>query len=330
MGPLTAILFLLAQTLAGPPPMPHQPAGGDFNVKVQLLFPSHRQPVPFDYVDNKIMIEGDIGGQQGWLLIDTGGSHSVVDSGLAKQLGLKTMVMNGDLIGTSRHRIPKLFVADVPLVIPNHFSVRMPMFGIDLQPLSRSSRRRVIGVIGDDLISNLLLVVMKPTASLILLPATSLAVGCNGCPEPPRPIALTRIDTPTGAKEQLAATVDGRPLRLTLDTGFTAGLGLTPEAWARVKPAGASLAVRPSLGAGGVVDQVGASRLPRIMLGTIEVRDVGVEVQPWDPSVGDGVLGMGVLSRFSFSIDTKSGQMWLIQDGAGAPAVHGLDSSQPH
>jgi hypothetical protein len=140
-----------------------------------------------------------------------------------------------------------------------------------------------------------------------------LNVSCKTpCPIPPQPIPLERVRTTNGPMERLTASVGGHPLKLTLDTGFSGGMSLTPAAWERVKPVDAQVFARVSTGVSGITDKVQASRLPKVSFGSTEVENVQAEVQHWDPSFGDGVVGMAVLSSYSFTLDIKAGQLWLL------------------
>jgi predicted aspartyl protease len=278
---------------------------------VQFVRAKDVQPVPFEYSNNTIMIEAELAGQHGWMLIDTGAPHTVIDTSLAKELGRTIVPMKGDMLTVGGHAVPRERVDDVALVVPHHFSIRMPMLALDLSSASRSAHRRIVGIIGNDLISHMLLWVMKPQGELILLPGGNVNFTCKGpCTDAsiPRPIPIDKV----ADHEEVVATIGGRALRLKIDTGDAGGIALTREAWERVKPADAQVFTRTSIGASGVVDKVQSSRLPQVSIGATTVEDVRVDVLQLGPSDADGLIGMGVLSRYSFALDTKRGQLWLV------------------
>lgn len=292
---------------AQPPPAPRQTAE---HFTIQFIRAKDVQPIPFETVDNLILIEAEIGGQQGWMLIDSGSSNTAIDSGLAKELGRTIVPLKGDMLTTGGHPIPRARVEDVALVIPHQFSVRMPMLALDLASVSRASHRRIVGVIGNDIISNMILWVMKPQGQLMLIFGGNLDISCKApCTDPSilQPVPITRLSD----HEEVVVNVAGSVLKLKLDTGTGAGIELTSAAWDRVKPADAQVFTRTSVGASGIVDKVLSSRLPEVMLGPKKIQDVSVDVQQLSPSDGDGIIGMGVLSRYSFALDTKKGQLWL-------------------
>jgi predicted aspartyl protease len=280
------------------------------HVTVQFVRAKDVQPVPFEYVDNLIMIEAELAGQQGWMMIDTGSAHSVIDRGLAKELGRTIVPMKGGITTLGGHKVPQERVDDIALVIAHHFSVRMPMLAIDLASFSRATHRRVMGIIGNDIVSNMLLWVMKPQGQLILQPGGKFNLKCSGpCTDVSslQPIPITRM---TG-HEDVVASVGGRSLKLKIDTGDASGVDLTAAAWAQVKPADAQVFTRTSTGASGITDKVQSSRLPEVTLGAKTIDDVRVDVQRFETADEDGVLGMEVLGRYSFALNARTGQLWL-------------------
>jgi predicted aspartyl protease len=312
MIPATLTLLIAALQLnrtppavlqAGGPPVAAAPATTQgTRVTAHLWVDPQKRAVPFEYVEGTILIQAEIAGHHGWMLIDTGASNSVVDSTLAQSAKLAVGPTEGQIYSAGGHLVPRRKVEDVPLVIPSLFSVRMPMISTDLSPLAQIAKRPVIGVIGFDLLSNMLLAVDRKAGTLVLLPGKATMRG------PVKAIPLVRA----GDRVQIAATIDGKPVRLTLDTGYAAGLSLTADAWARVKRADAQVFVRSSMGASGKVDEVPASRVPQISLGGVEAGDLEVRISPWAPIYGDGVLGMALLASSSFLLDIKNGQLWLI------------------
>lgn len=310
---MSLILALAAGALAQASVAPPPPAATAEHVTatVQFVRAKDVQAVPFETVDNTLLIEAEIAGQQGWMLIDSGSPQSIIDSRLAKQLGRTIIPMKGGMLTTGGHLIPTQRVDDVALVIPHLFSVRMPMLALDLASASRATHRRIVGIIGNDIISNMVLWVMEPQGQLMLIFGGNLNVTCKApCTDPSilQPVAITRLSD----QEEVVATVGGRSLRLKIDTGDANGIDLTRAAWERVKPADAQVFTRTRTDASGISEKVQSSRLPEVMLGPKKIDDVRVDVQQLGASDGDGILGMGVLSRYSFALDTKNRQLWLI------------------
>jgi hypothetical protein len=312
MSLILAFLVSAMQSSATPqPPPPETKQTADhIAATVQFVRAKDVQPVPFEYFDNVIMIEAELAGQQGWMVIDTGSPHSIIDISLAKELGRAIVPMKGEMLTSGGHRVPRERVDDVALVIPHHFSVRMPVLALDLAPVSRAAHRRIIGFIGNDIVSNMLLWVMKPQGQLLLLPGGKLNISCKGpCTEGsiPQPLPVIKLSD----QEDIIATVAGRTLKLKIDTGDANGIDLTRAAWERVKPADAQVFTRTRTDASGISDKVQSSRLAEVLLGTKKIEDVRVDVQQLGSSDGDGLIGMGLLSRYSFALDTKKGQLWL-------------------
>lgn len=305
MTPLA--LALLAAAPAAPTPTP---AALPATVAVRFGVPAERHPVPFEWLTDHVLFQVEVAGRTVWALLDNGAVHSVVDAGVATAAGLVAGPADGISYTTGGHYIARRYVPDVAVAVPGNFATRMPLMVVDLAGASRAAGRPIGAVIGHDVLSAMPAVVDRERRTLLITPGSF--AGGGGA----RAVPLIRA----GDLDQVDARIGATALRLTIDTGLEAALGLPPATWVRVRPPGAAVTRRATTGASGVRDVEQASTVPALTLGETEVRDLDVRISPWPARFGDGVIGMGLLARSSFVLDIPAGKLWLLPPPTPTPA----------
>lgn len=179
--------------------------------------------------------------------------------------------------------------------------------GMDLSPISTRLKRKIDFILGAEFLSQTQLKIDPGPRTLDFYPPGALVPPAN---------------FPSLAMEgfKIEIKVGDKPARVSIDTGVNSALILTPEAWARVAPPGATLAQTGTTGANGQYHVVDSGVLPAITVGQTERADVRTQVRPW-PGVSDGTIGMGLLGDFFLVFDAKNGKLWLAPRlaSAGSP-----------
>ncbi|HUJ63077.1 MAG TPA: retropepsin-like aspartic protease, partial [Kofleriaceae bacterium] len=106
-------------------------------------------------------------------------------------------------------------------------------------------------------------------------------------------------------------TVDGKLLRLMLDTGSTTS-SLTPGAVAELGLVADGSQTVVAV-AGGTMT-VSSVQVPRVAVGEVELRDVAMNVA--DIGSGDGLLGLDVLTQMVFELDLNRRELHLYPNGS--------------
>jgi len=107
--------------------------------------------------------------------------------------------------------------------------------------------------------------------------------------------------------------VDGKPLRLLLDTGST-NTTITPHAAAELGLVADTTTTSTVSVLGGNVDGIPSALVDRLAIGGVEVRDVRVQIEV--ESSADGLLGMDILAQMVCELDLPHGVLVLYPRGS--------------
>jgi predicted aspartyl protease len=129
-----------------PPPPP----------KVRFISGSNALTIPFDLTDNLILLQGRLNDSEPlWFILDTGATDTVIDSQVAKTLSLKAV---GRIVetGSTGTAIASIFKG-TSLKLKNIAATNLPIYGLPIDFLSAPLGHKVSGVIGNDILKQLVL-----------------------------------------------------------------------------------------------------------------------------------------------------------------------------
>lgn len=259
------------------------------------------QPVPFLLFRGKILFQAKVAGRPVTALLDSGADFSMIDAALAKSLGLPP----GDAVniaGTSGN-VPATMARGVDLDVPGQFRSINQMLAVDLAPASKLLGRKLDLVLGGD--------VMRKLSLGIDFRRRLFRFGRSGV----KPAGFTAIPLQRAKFAAFAtARSGGKPLRLEIDLGFNGDISLSPEAWAKVKPANTRISENVGAGANGSLQAIVQARLPDLAIATLDEPDVDVDVRTQPASFAgqvDGLLGTAILERYDMVLDVGANMLWL-------------------
>lgn len=314
---LAAFLALAAfpgQAQTPPAPQPAAPTG--YKATVTFFLDARRKPLPIELFRGIALFKATLGGRDVWMMLDNGADRSLIDVKLLEPLGISSEAREGSKVRTPTGTLPYRVALDVPLVIPGQLEIRMPMAAIDLSAMSGALGHPIDAVLGADLLNNMVFALDAGRGILQLMP-----VGAKVNFQV-QPIILTK------GKPQLEVTVDGKPVQLTIDLGYSGEVSLSPEAWARVGPPDAKKETRLSTHAEGQAYSIDHSSVPTVTIGGVERRNVGVDIRPIPAKDGEGWIGMGLMSQFVMVMDMTAGKLWLIPRLPSTPSAAAV-AAQP-
>lgn len=302
---LTAVLALSvfpARAQTAPSPQPAAPAAAPsrYSATITHYLDERWKPLRIEMVRGVALFKVTLGGHDAWMMLDNGADRSLIDTKLLTPLGIRSETREGRVIRTPTGALPYRVALAVPLVIPGQLEIGMPMAAVDLSAFASALGHPVDAVLGADLLNHVVLALDAGRGLLELMPA-----GAKVDPAV-QPIALAK------GKPQFEVIVDGKPVLLTIDLGFSGALSLSPEAWARVGPSDAKTETRLSTHADGQATSIDHASLPVVRIGEVERRNVGVDIRPIPARDGDGWIGMGLMSQFAMVMDMTAGTLWLI------------------
>jgi predicted aspartyl protease len=197
------------------------------NVRLSFGHGAHAR-IPFDLRSQHVWIRGRINGRDSvWVAVDTGASSSVMDQGLAHDLGLP-VVGEHDAMG-SGGRQRSTTVMGVKLELAGLTFELDPIDAIDLSALTRIGGRPMQLVIGAELFQLCVVRFDYEAGIMDVWEPKHAPQQQHGVTVP-----MTLVDNHPYIDGTL--TVPGRPLltgRFVIDTGSSAALLITPEVAAR-------------------------------------------------------------------------------------------------
>ena len=252
-----------------------------------------------------IVAEVELNGHKLPALLDTGAEISIVDSSVAKEIGLKTGAA-ATITALSGQQAPAQKASIDQLVIGGFIRKGGIVAVADMGALRRAARQRVAMALGADVLSQVALFVDRDNLSLVVIPNNARANGANW-------MAPLRVQQP-GNVIMTNLSVDGHPMTAKLDTGAEDELILNETKWAEIVPSKARVT---TLGGG----DLAGSRIARLVrfndlrIGGKSIGDAIATQVPSAPSteLPDGVLGMGILSRYNLFLNPQAGVMVLTE-----------------
>jgi len=305
-----AALFLPHAAYADCPPPPTPPSGDGF---YYCFDGPHIGPQPIVNADKgpHLVTEVELNGHKLLAVLDTGAEISVVDSSVARDIGLKA---GGSyrITGSNGKQAPAL-KAPVDRLAIGGFIRRGGVVAIaDLGPMQQGVPQPFQMVLGADVLSQVALFVDRDDRILVILPGNAKGAG-SAMTAPlnirqPGNIFMTKV------------SVDGHPLDLRLDTGADDEIALHETSWAKIVPPTARSTTIAAASVAGV--WVGPMvRLSDVKIGTQSIGDaIATQVAGAAADAqADGMLGMGILSRYTFFLNPQTGVMALAAPKKSVP-----------
>ena len=263
--------------------------------------------IPFDLVNNHIYADGTIDGKKARFLVDTGGSNVLTPAAAAK-FGIKG---EGDLPGRGvGDEAVKAQLAHVGEVTLGGASLAKPVFVIlDLGPLTSVEGVDFDGLVGYEMFRRFGVTIDYAGHTLTLAEPAKFT--------PPAGASVVPFEL-SDTTPLVAGTLDGAPVRMSVDTGSRASLSMHSP-FVREHGLVAQYNAAPEAVVGWGVG--GPSRGRPAHFGTLKLGDREINGVVGDLYTGDkgafanpdmsGNLGGGVLRRFTVAFDYGAKRMYL-------------------
>jgi predicted aspartyl protease len=276
------------------------------------LAPSPIAALPFDLVNDLVLVQATVAGTPATLILDTGTSACALDAEWAAQLSLEPFAQAAKVAGTGDVAVSLATVGSI--VIGGVELERVMVALISLEPVSEHEGRPIHGVIGHELFRRFVVSIDYARREVTLFAPEDYAFDGRGSVIPLTldrgvPLVETILTSPAG---------DSATAQLILDTGNGRLDAVISRGFAERHPE----VVRGMEGEDGVLGRgVGASlqgtigRLSRVSVGDIVADQPRVGIA--HEAVGamaffDGSLGVSVFRRFTLVVDYPKSRVILI------------------
>lgn len=264
--------------------------------------------VPFELINNHVYLAASIDGKPARMLVDTGGVN-LLTTGAAARFGLASEgKLPGRGAGDERVEVGTARAKEIRL---GDAVLREPVFYvIGLDPLPAMEGTDLDGLVGFEMFRRFRVTIDYSARVLTLTDPERFA--------PPASAHVVAFDlaerTPI-----VSGTLDGLPVRVTIDTGSRSSLTLhSPFVRQQGLVARYSAAPERVTGWGvGGPSRGRPARLGTLLLGDVPIRDIAGDLYLGDkgsfanPDVS-GNLGGGVLRRFTVTFDYDAKKMYLV------------------
>lgn len=267
-----------------------------------------RSPARFEIVRGVMVFHPEIGGRGVWAIVDNRMGASVLDTSFAAQQGL--LGPEGVPLRTPTGTQSRQRTGSTSVVIPGQIRFDGPLHATDLSFPSSAVGRPIAFVLGKEYFDNLEFLVSNSTKTF--------QVGPSGALNVPEGTSYAPL---LNSRPQIAMTIGGQRLTLTLDLGYNGDVALGGEAWKRLGLDRRVGSRRQGANLQGQVYDVDHVIVPDASIGPFAAKHVDVSTHPILPQDGDGLVGFGFLSRFDFALDVKTSRLWLFGMAGGGTAA---------
>src|SRR5438034_2916564 len=312
-SPLILVLLLFSQVGGQHPkrdkvarnPPPRLP-------KIHFISGNNAAKIPFELTGNLILLQARLN-ESGplWFILDTGATDTVIDSQLAKALRLKA---TGRTVGTgSAGTATALIFKGTSLELPNIEATNLTLYGLPIDFLSAPLGRRISGVIGNDILKQLVLEVDYESQVVNLYQPESYSYSGSG-----EVIPVTLEDNLPFIRARIALA--GRPViggKFVLDSGATGAILFnTPYVNRNKLLDSISKTIQSREGGVGGTAKAFSGRVKTIRLGSFQLENSVAKfsraTRGDDASASyDGLIGGDILRRFKVVFDYYRRRMIL-------------------
>lgn len=260
-------------------------------------------PLAFERFHGVIFFQGIINGVPATILLDNGFSHTTLDAGFARRIGLNIRE-TGKTARSGTGEVSLGMAEGVSIEVPHQLNLTTATGVVDFSAVSARIKHPIDAVLGGDLLGQLALSIYPSQKILMLVPTGRVT---------PRADMHSR-EIPLVSRDQIDAQINGQAVRLQIDLGSDGVVSLSDAAWKRIFPndgqatkgastrfEGADLAVR---------------RIPGNKLTFAGVNVEGVPVENSGPLPGnqDGLLGQGILGTADIILDIPAKKLILMRE----------------
>ena len=190
-------------------------------MQVDFLHQGRPALMPVDLSKGTIFFEAYVNGTRVWVLLDNGSDNTLIDSTLARELGIP--LVGADKNIRSPSGVLRTFVAErIKLQIPNQIEMTGPVYAADLAPISDLIDRPIGLVLGNDVLANLSYVIDARNSRILFV--SSGAIELNG----------PNVRTVSFDNGILKGRLNGRDVRLRIDLGSSYPISIFENSWAKI------------------------------------------------------------------------------------------------
>ena len=284
----------------------------DNQVTVNFTFykQDERRLAPFILQRGNLLLQVKVRGEIVWAILDNGAASSAIDVGFVEKQGI-AIVRPLDPFQTVTGPVQRQLTEEIEVDVPGLVKVRSPLSAVDLSSISKIIGKPIKMVLGREYFEKTAVIIAFKNGLLNIGPASALKFKSSG---PQADLPSVSLE---GSAPLVSLTVNGRSVKVQLDTGFGGDLSLIPDVWDEVISDDASTNYKGGMSLEGTVRAVLQAPDQIVTIGEQSLENTTVRRSNALPSTEDGLLGVGILSRFdAVVINMEDRSMTLIPKSA--------------
>lgn len=240
-----------------------------------------------------------VNGREVWALLDTGTGATLIDTRLARELGLETVRM-GTPARTRTGTLERSKIVGVELLVPGQFRFPADFNGVDLSGASKALDKEIGVVIGRDILNAVSFYVDTAAKRIVFLPSKAMKFQEG---------QITRLTLKDGL---LQGTINGIAANMEIDLGANGQLDIPQTKWDRYIQGDLELGINRK------VDATGEARTD-IYASNVELRLGSIIVQTRTsrvPELRDGIdayVGYGFFNGRKVMFDYAASEVLVLR-----------------
>ncbi len=269
-----------------------------------------RRLAPFILQRGNLLLQVKVRGEIIWAVLDNGAASSAIDIGFVEKQGI-ALVRALDPFQTVTGPVQRQLTEEIEVDVPGLVKVRSPLSAVDLSSISAIIGKPIKMVLGREYFEKTAVIIAFKNGLLNIGPASALKFTSSGAQANLPKVSLE------GSAPLVSLSVNGRPVKVKLDTGFSGDLSLIPDVWDKVISDDTPTGFEGSMSLEGTprAEVKASSQIVTIAGNSLE--NTTVRRSNALNSSEDGLLGVGILSRFdAVVINMEDRTMTLIPKSA--------------
>ncbi len=282
-----------------------------FTTEISFYLGDDRRKMPFIVSGGHLMLEVKVNGKPVWAILDNGAASTAIDSSFVEENGIAVRQTLKPFV-TSTGQVPRTLTETIEVDLPGVLKSRSPVSAIDLKPVSEMVGRPVTLILGREYFSQTAVIISFKQRMLDVGPASSVRLSGRGL-TPAVPQVTLEGDAPL-----VSLIVNDTPVRVQLDLGFSGDVSLVEGKWDEAINDAPSTFIGTRNVEGTIRAKLQAQNQAAIIADK-QLENITVIRDTTLPESGDGLLGIGILSRFEIVVINFQESMMMLLGGANRP-----------
>lgn len=266
-----------------------------FTTEISFYTGAERHKAPFVLTGGFLMLQVKVNGTSVWAIMDNGAASTAIDASFVEQNGIAVRQTLKPFL-TNTGPVSRTLTEAIEIDLPGVLKATSSVSAIDLKSVSQLVGKPVILVLGREYFAQTAVIISFKQRMLDIGPASSVRLSGGGA-TPSVPQVTLEGDAPL-----VSLKVNDTPVRLQLDLGFSGDVSLAGGKWDDAIGKDTPSNRVGTMSVEGTIRPVVQTPNQSVIIGDQQLDNISVLQDTMLPASGDGLLGIGLLSRFDIVV----------------------------